>query len=93
MTRRDKSLNSLLRGNADSNIVFSELVAILKWLGFQERVRGSHHIFSREGVEDILNLQPRTAASKWKSEALPGEAGAVGHYELRPCRSRKSSGV
>jgi hypothetical protein len=64
MTRRDKSLNSLLRGNADSNIVFSELVAILKWLGFQERVRGSHHIFSREGVEDILNLQPRNGKAK-----------------------------
>jgi hypothetical protein len=64
MTRRDKSLDSLLRGNADSNIVFSELVAILKWLGFQERVRGSHHIFSREGVEDILNLQPRNGKAK-----------------------------
>ncbi len=64
MTRRDKSLDSLLRGNADSNIVFSELVAILKWLGFRERVRGSHHIFSREGVEDILNLQPRNGKAK-----------------------------
>lgn len=64
MTRRDKSLDSLLRGNADTNIAFSERVAILKMLGFQERIRGSHHIFSREGVEEILNLQPRNGKAK-----------------------------
>ncbi|MEY3204607.1 MAG: hypothetical protein RLZZ21_938 [Planctomycetota bacterium] len=64
MTRRDKSLDSLLRGNADANIAFSDLVAILKMLGFQERIRGSHHIFSREGVEEILNLQPRNGKAK-----------------------------
>lgn len=28
-------------------------------LGFNERVRGSHHIFARDGVTEILNLQPR----------------------------------
>ena len=31
------------------------------WLGrldFDERIRGDHHIFTREGVEEILNLQP-----------------------------------
>lgn len=64
MTRRDKTLDSLLRGNADANIAFSELVAILRSLGFQERIRGSHHIFSREGVEEILNLQPRNGKAK-----------------------------
>jgi hypothetical protein len=64
MTRRDKSLDSLLRGSADANIAFSEIVAILKMLGFQERIRGSHHIFSREGVEEILNLQPKNGKAK-----------------------------
>jgi hypothetical protein len=28
------------------------------------RVRGSHHIFSRDGVEEILNLQPRGTNAK-----------------------------
>ena len=32
--------------------------------GFQLRVRGSHHIFSCDGVEEILNLQPRGANAK-----------------------------
>ena len=38
---------------------FLEMVQILHRLGFEERVKGSHHIFSREGVAEILNLQPR----------------------------------
>jgi hypothetical protein len=36
----------------------------LKHLGFAERVRGDHHIFTRDGVEEILNLQPRGSSSK-----------------------------
>lgn len=38
---------------------FEELCYLLKRLGFDERVRGSHHIFTRERVEEILNLQAR----------------------------------
>jgi hypothetical protein len=33
-------------------------------LGFNERLRGSHHIFTREGVEEIINLQPKGAKAK-----------------------------
>lgn len=33
-------------------------------LGFEERTRGSHHIFTREGIEEILNLQPRGNLAK-----------------------------
>jgi hypothetical protein len=50
-------LEQILRGGADANISFSEMLALLKRLGFQERIKGSHHIFSREGVDEILNLQ------------------------------------
>ncbi|MFM9058544.1 MAG: type II toxin-antitoxin system HicA family toxin [Planctomycetaceae bacterium] len=46
MTRRDKILERFLRGNADAGIRFDDMVAILKRLGFGERVRGDHHIFS-----------------------------------------------
>ena len=28
-------------------------------LGLEERIRSSHHIFTRSDVEEILNLQPR----------------------------------
>jgi hypothetical protein len=40
------------------------LCYLLKHLGFAERVRGDHHIFTRDGVEEILNLQPRGSSSK-----------------------------
>jgi hypothetical protein len=41
----------------DANIRFSELRALLSRLGFAERIKGSHHIFTRDGVAEILNLQ------------------------------------
>jgi hypothetical protein len=31
---------------------------------FAERARGSHHIFHREGIDEILNLQPRGSLAK-----------------------------
>lgn len=37
---------------------------LLRELGFDERIRGSHHIFTREGVEEILNLQPKGSKAK-----------------------------
>ena len=33
-------------------------------LGFEERIRGSHHIYSKEGIIEILNLQPKGSESK-----------------------------
>jgi len=53
-----KLLDRVLRGTADSNIVFIPLRGLLKRLGFSERIRGDHHIFTRDGVVEILNLQP-----------------------------------
>ena len=43
---------------------FTDLCQLLHKLGFQERVRGDHHIFTREGVEEILNVQPKGAKAK-----------------------------
>jgi len=37
---------------------------LLDGLGFRERIRGSHRIFTRDGVEEILNLQPIRAKAK-----------------------------
>jgi hypothetical protein len=59
MSRKDKLLNKLLRGTSDANIRFADLCQLLKSLEFSERIRGSHHIFSKDGIEEILNLQPR----------------------------------
>lgn len=53
-----KVLEKVLRGTADNNIQFDEIRRLLKRLRFQVRLKGSHHIFVRIDVEEILNLQP-----------------------------------
>ena len=59
-----KALEKILRGTSDANIFFEDLRRVLQGLGFSERIRGSHHIFSRDGVDEILNLQPRRSKPK-----------------------------
>jgi len=64
MSRLNKVLNQILRGSSDANIDFSDLCSLLDVLGFRERVSGSHHIFTRNGVSEIINLQPRGSKAK-----------------------------
>jgi hypothetical protein len=59
-----KILNRLLYGNADNNLRFDDLRNLLLHFGFSEHVRGSHHIFTLAGIEEIINLQPRGAMAK-----------------------------
>jgi hypothetical protein len=74
VTRHDKLLDQILAGHSDHNIGFTSLRNLLSTLGFRERVRGDHHIFTREGVVEILNLQP-----------LPG--GRAKGYQVRQIRN------
>ena len=64
MAKAEKTLLRVLRGDSDSNLAFADLCQLLKRFGFDERIRGSHHIYTREGVEEILNLQPRDGKAK-----------------------------
>ena len=64
MSKPAKTLDRVLRGSADANIRFDDLRALLTHLGFAERIRGGHHIFTRDGVAEILNLQPRGGNAK-----------------------------
>jgi hypothetical protein len=64
MSKHAKLLEKIMLGTADASIPFDGLCNLLKRLGFQARIRGSHHIFSRPGVEEILNLQPKGSNSK-----------------------------
>jgi hypothetical protein len=64
MSQAAKTLGRILRGTSDASIRFDDLRRVLQRLGFVERVRGDHHIFTRDGVEEILNLQPRGALAK-----------------------------
>jgi HicA toxin of bacterial toxin-antitoxin, len=61
---QDRLLLRILHGTSDANIPFDGLCRLLRRLGFAERIRGSHHIFTKEGVEEILNLQPKGRQAK-----------------------------
>ena len=61
---RTKLLDRVLRGTSDANIPFGSFCGLLRELGFDERIKGSHHIFTKEGVAEILNLQPKGARAK-----------------------------
>lgn len=57
MGKHEKLLARVLSGRSDANIRLRDLRSLLLWLGFEERVRGSHHIFVREDVDELINLQ------------------------------------
>ncbi|MGD0153117.1 MAG: type II toxin-antitoxin system HicA family toxin [Thermacetogeniaceae bacterium] len=58
MGKWDKLFNRLLNGRSDTNISFSELCNLLDWLGFEKRTSAGHHIFYKDGIDEIINLQP-----------------------------------
>ncbi len=40
------------------NMLFSDLRTVLERLGFHCRIKGDHFIFTKDGVDEIINLQP-----------------------------------
>lgn len=57
MNKYEKILLKILQGTSDANIPFDDLCAFLEHIGFEQRVRGSHHIFRRADIEEKPNLQ------------------------------------
>mgnify|MGYP001617647085 CR=1 FL=1 len=60
----ERLLETVLRGASDANIPFDKLCHLLERLGFEQHIRGSHHIFTKEGIEEIFNLQSKMAKAK-----------------------------
>lgn len=64
MGKLEKLYQHILMRRSDSNVPFEAFCALLRRLGFEERIRGGHHIFTKEGVEEILNLQSKDGKGK-----------------------------
>lgn len=64
MGNLDKTLNAILSGVQDRNINFGDLVHLLLALGFTQRIKGDHHIFTRKNIVEIINLQPKGSKAK-----------------------------
>jgi predicted RNA binding protein YcfA (HicA-like mRNA interferase family) len=65
MGKQEKLLEQLANPAQDTNWNFHDMTGFLQRLGWEMRVRGSHHFFRKTGVRAIINLQP--AGSKAKS--------------------------
>ena len=64
MGKLEKLYEHILMRRSDANVLFETLCVLLKRLGFDERIKGDHHIFTKEGVEEILDLQPKDGKGK-----------------------------
>lgn len=54
-----KIIEKILSGTSDVNIKFTDLRKLVFSLGFNERIKGDHYIFSKSGIAEIINLQPK----------------------------------
>jgi len=57
VARQEKTLHHVLSRSGDANVRFEDLRSLLVSLGFIERIRGSHYMFGKNGVEEQINLQ------------------------------------
>jgi hypothetical protein len=64
MGKTKKLYEHILMRKSDANVPFESLCSLLHQLGFKERIKGDHHIFTKDGIEEILNLQPKGGKGK-----------------------------
>ena len=64
MGKYEKLRSKILRGTSDANIDFSQLCQLLIKLGFSQRIKGDHFIFTRDNIEEIINIQPLNSKAK-----------------------------
>ena len=81
MGRIEKLYEHILMRRSDATVPFDALCALLKRLGFDERIKGGHHIFTMDGVEEILNLQPKDG--KGKPYQVKQVRDAILKYQIR----------
>lgn len=60
----EKTLDRILSGRADAAIRFDDICTLLESMGFDKRTKGSHHLFRRAGIEEMINLQREGANAK-----------------------------
>jgi len=64
MSQNKKLLQTVMSGTSDNSILFQDLCKILDRFGFGLRIKGSHHIYYRDDIEEIINIQPKGKYAK-----------------------------
>jgi predicted RNA binding protein YcfA (HicA-like mRNA interferase family) len=80
MGKYEKLIEKILIGKSDHNIDFNDLVNLLLNLGFDQRIKGSHHIFYKEDIEEIINIQP--TGNKAKPYQVKQIRNMIIYYQL-----------
>lgn len=82
MGRRRKLMDSILSGSSDTNIPLQQMVSLLEYLGFARHAKGSHHVFDREDIAELINLQ-ETKGGKCKPYQVKQVRLVMRKYNLR----------
>jgi hypothetical protein len=77
-----KTIQAVLSGHSDANVRFGALRALVRSLGFSERIRGDHFVYSRADVVEIINIQP-AAGGKAKPYQVKQIRDIIARYGLR----------
>lgn len=56
MSQYEKLLLRILCGTQDGNVAFSDLQKVLTILGFVVRIKGDHFIYTRDDIDEIINI-------------------------------------
>jgi hypothetical protein len=62
--KQGKTLQKIVSGTQNRSIDFTDLISLLSHLGFAERIHGDHHIFTKDGITEIINIQPDGSNAK-----------------------------
>jgi len=81
MGKHEKLYAHILMRRSDANVPFEALCSLLKHLGFSQRIRGDHHIFTKDGVAEIINLQPK--GGKGKPYQIKQVRSLILQYDLK----------
>lgn len=81
MGKYEKFLSFILEGESDANIEFEDIRRLMLKLGFSERIKGSHHLFRKAGVSELINLQK--SGNKAKAYHVRQIRKTVLEYKLR----------
>lgn len=81
MGKYEKLISLILGGTSDANIPFDKLCNLMIKFGFEERVLGSHHIFRKSDITDLINLQQDGSNAKAYQVAMVRKA--ILFYQLR----------
>jgi len=71
-------------GKCDNNIKFRDLQELLTALGFiLSRVNGDHFMYVKEGIEEIINIQPdKSDSSKAKNYQVKQIRSLIKKYKM-----------